>query len=58
MPWDPRDAKRHNKKAVGKKGAVWAKVANDGLARGLSEGAAIREADAAVDRIKKPMKGS
>jgi hypothetical protein len=53
MPWKPTDATRHNKKATGNKGRVWASVANDGLKRGLSEGAAIREANAAVGRIKK-----
>jgi hypothetical protein len=51
MPWSPDDAPRHNKKATGAKAPVWAKVANGALKRGLTEGSAIREANAAVDRM-------
>lgn len=52
MPWNSDDARRHNKKADSPvKQKVWAKVSNAGLKRGLTEGAAIREANAAVDRI-------
>lgn len=49
MPWDPRDAKRHTKKAnTGKKGRQWSDVANSALKRGQGEGSAIRQANAVV----------
>lgn len=49
MPWDPKDAKRHTKKAnTPKKGRQWRDVANSVLKRGGSEGSAIRQANAVV----------
>ena len=49
MPWGASDAQRHTKKAsTPKKKRQWADVATGGLSRGLSEGAAIREANAVV----------
>jgi len=49
MPWLPRDAKRHTKRASsGKKSRRWSHVANSALARGQSEGSAIRQANAVV----------
>lgn len=54
MPWSAADSIRHTKKAnTPAKKALWAKVANDALRRGLSEGAAVREANAAVAGVKK-----
>ena len=53
MPWGPRDALRHTKKA---KSAVskrqWSDVANSVLGRGRSEGSAVRQANAVVGRRK------
>ncbi|HZF28703.1 MAG TPA: hypothetical protein VE907_06280 [Gammaproteobacteria bacterium] len=47
MPWDPKDAKRHTKKAnTAKKGRQWSDVANSVLKRGGGEGSAIRQANA------------
>lgn len=54
MPWTTQgDVARHNKKAAKspRKRRVWKKVANSGLKRGLSEGAAIREANAVAGRM-------
>ena len=53
MPWTPKDATRHNKRATGEKARVWSKVANEKLFTSGDEGSAIREANAAVDRIHK-----
>ena len=51
MPWRASDAKSHTKKAnTPVKARQWMHVANSGLKRGLSEGAAIREANAVVGR--------
>lgn len=51
MPWKPSDATRHTKKAKGSKAQrQWRDVANSALKRGLSEGAAIREANSVVKR--------
>lgn len=54
MPWTPKDAQRHTKKA---KSAVskrqWADVADSALSRGASEGSAIRQANAVVARRKR-----
>jgi hypothetical protein len=53
MPWTAHDAESKTSKAdTPKKRQVWAKVANAALGRGLSDGAAIREANAAVAGIK------
>lgn len=52
MPWlSDADSLRHNKRATGKLGELWRKVANETLARTGDEGRAIREANAVIDRI-------
>jgi len=49
MPWLPKDAKRHTKKARSAKSKrQWAHVADSALKRGQSEGSAIRQANAVV----------
>lgn len=54
MPWTPEDAKRHTKKAnTSHKKSVWSRVANQALKKGDSEGSAVRQANAAVRRMKK-----
>jgi hypothetical protein len=54
MPWTAKDAKRHTKKATtAKKKRQWAHVADSMLARGASEGSAVRAANAAVKKKKK-----
>jgi uncharacterized protein YdaT len=51
MPWSPKDATRHTKKAsTPKKKRQFAKVANEVLDRTGDEGRAIRTANAAVGR--------
>jgi hypothetical protein len=57
MPWlTDEDALRHNKRAEGRLGEIWRKVANETLERTGDEGRAIREANAVIDRISE--KGS
>lgn len=54
MPWSPGDATRHTRKA--KSGAAkkqWSSTANAVLAKGGSEGSAVRIANAAVKKRKK-----
>jgi len=54
MPWQPKDATRHTKKAsTEKKRRQWAHVSNKALASGASEESAIRQADAVVARNKR-----
>jgi hypothetical protein len=54
MPWSPKDAGRHNKKAKsGKASRQWSDVANSVLKKTGNEGRAIREANAVVGRRKK-----
>ena len=54
MPWTPKDAKRHTKKAdTPKAKEQWSAVANSMLASGKGEGAAVRAANAVVKRRKK-----
>lgn len=54
MPWSSSDAKSHTKKAASKKSKrQWAAVANSALARGASEGSAIRQANAVIKKRKK-----
>lgn len=54
MPWMPSDAKHKTKKAKSKKAKrQWAAVANSVLARGGSEGSAIRQANAVIKKRKK-----
>lgn len=51
MPWNPKDARRHTRKAdTPKKQRQWMHVANSMLSRGKSEGSAVRAANAAVKR--------
>lgn len=53
MPWSPRDAPRFTKAADSpEKRRRWARIANEALKRGLSDGAAIREANAALKATK------
>ena len=47
MPWTAADARRHTRKAGGRS-ALWARVANERLRSGASEGSAIRQANAVV----------
>lgn len=54
MPWKPKDATRHTKKArTPSKREVWAKVANEALHSGKSEAQAIRIANAVIKRMGK-----
>lgn len=60
MPWQPRDAGRHTKKARsgGKTSRQWSHVANSMLERTGDEGVAIRAANAVVrDRGKRKKRG-
>lgn len=51
MPWSTADAQAHTHKASTEAlKALWAKVANESLARGDPEAVAIRKANAAVAR--------
>lgn len=55
MPWKPKDAFRHTHKATTPAARrQWTHVANSALAQQHSESAAIRMANAAVTRRKKP----
>jgi hypothetical protein len=55
MPWTPNDAERHTHKATtGALKELWAKVANESLARDGDEGRAIREANAVIARQEEP----
>jgi len=54
MPWTPKDAQRHTKKAkTPKKQRQWAHVADSVLERGGSEGSAIRQANGVIARYAK-----
>ena len=53
MPWTAKQAKTKDKKATGKKGKQWAKIADSVLKKTGDEGLAIREASGAVKRDKK-----
>lgn len=49
MPWTPKDAKRHTKKAKSPKAKrQWSHVADSVLERGGSEGSAIRQANGVI----------
>ncbi|HLI30647.1 MAG TPA: hypothetical protein VE999_21735 [Gemmataceae bacterium] len=51
MPWTSNDAERHTHKATTSElKELWAKVANESLARTGDEGRAIREANAVIAR--------
>jgi hypothetical protein len=59
MPWTAKDAKRHTKKAnTPKKKRQWEHVADSALAKGASEGSAIRQANAVVKRNRSGKKKS
>jgi len=52
MPWlTDEDSLRHNKRAEGRLGEIWRKVANETLERTGDEGRAIREANAVIGGI-------
>ena len=52
MPWTPDEAERHTHKATTRAlRQLWAKIANDTLARTGDEGRAIREANAVIARL-------
>ena len=52
MPWTAVDAPKHTHRARGKQAAeVWARVANESLTRTKDDATAIREANAAVERL-------
>lgn len=54
MPYESRDAPRFTKKAKSpKRKRQWKHVVNSALARGASEGSAIRQANAAVKKSVK-----
>jgi uncharacterized protein YdaT len=54
MPWKSSDAKRHTKKATTPARArQWRDIANAALARGLTEGEAIREANGVIKNPKR-----
>ena len=48
MPWDPKDAPKHNHAATGPKGKKWAAVANNVLKNTGNDARAIRTANAAI----------
>ena len=51
MPWPKSDAKKHTKAAsTPKKQRQWNAVANSALAKGQSEGAAVRQANTIVKK--------
>ncbi len=53
MPWQPKDAQRHSRKAnTPKKARQWSHVADYALEHGASEESAIRQANAVVKRNK------
>mgnify|MGYP005840164393 CR=1 FL=1 len=51
MPWKPKDAQRHTRKAdTAAKQKLWTKIANSTLRRTGDEARAIREANAVMRR--------
>ena len=53
MPWSPKDAGRHDKKAdTSKKKEVWSRVANKTLEKTGSDARAIRVANAVIRKLK------
>jgi hypothetical protein len=52
MPWSTEDVDRHKKGLSTDKKELWVKVANEVLDKTGDEGRAIREANAAVDRVE------
>lgn len=53
MPWTKADAEKHNKKAKGKAGAKWAKVANAALEEYGDDATAVKVANAAIAKGKR-----
>jgi len=53
MPWTSADVDKHKKGLTAKQKRQWVHVANGALRRGLSEGAAVREANRTVGRPKR-----
>lgn len=51
MPWDVRDAREKNRRAVGELGRLWVEVANRELRRHGDEGRAIRVANGVLKRV-------
>lgn len=57
MPWGLSDARSHTRAAnTGHKKRVWSAAANSALKSGKSEGAAVRIANAAVNKVGKAKK--
>jgi uncharacterized protein YdaT len=53
MPWTAKDAQKKTKRAsTPRKARQWEEVANSLLAKGASEGAAIRQANGVVRNTK------
>lgn len=50
MPWAPKEAKKHNKKATGKKAKEWSAVANAVLEKTGDDAKAIRIANSKIKR--------
>ena len=53
MPWDMRDAVKHNKKATGAKAKQWSATADSVLKKTGNDAQAIRIANAAIKKGKK-----
>jgi hypothetical protein len=59
MPWNPKDATRHTKKAATPAAREqWSAVANRLLASGAPEGAAIRQANGVIKKRRARRKRS
>jgi hypothetical protein len=58
MPWKPSDSKKHTHKAdTPTRQRQWADVANSALKGGASEGSAVRQANAAVNKARRSGSG-
>jgi hypothetical protein len=58
MPWKPSEARKHTKKAGSAKAKrQWPHVANQALAKGASEGSAIRQANAVIKHRRRGIMG-
>jgi hypothetical protein len=53
MPWTPKDAGKHDKKARGNKAKVWSKVANAVLSKTGDDAKAVRIANGVIKRTAK-----
>jgi hypothetical protein len=59
MPWSPKQASAKTKKADSpKKKRQWAHIADSALARGESEGTAIKEANGVLKRERRAQRWS